>query len=393
LKSVILLIRRRAELTLHSSKRTYFNVQALRGVSAIIVLLYHLACREIQDWPDASLRLFQPFYFFGNAGVDLFFVISGFVITSVTIGDFGKPGKIIAFLQKRFYRIYPIYWITCLPVLCWSVIHRGRDWFGSLAALMLVPRYTNEINPVSWSLVHEVLFYALFAVLMLAPARLLPLFICFWAAVSTWRYFDPTLVFPNWIYSPIVFNLVNFGFMFGVAIALLARLNRMLLVRPIMLIGIALLACGAVFSSFGNYALVHGWPNRVVFLELTAACIVYGAIGLELQGKVWSSRWLQTLGDASYSIYLVHYIIILAAKPFYPYIHGTFWRGCWTLSVFAVAVATGLLTYRYLERPLLKLFKEKTSSLRTANLDTKVGDELKTYAGATACSFSHAKRI
>jgi peptidoglycan/LPS O-acetylase OafA/YrhL len=291
------------------------------------------------------------------------------VITSASLKDFGRPERILGFLKKRFYRIYPIYWLTCVPILLWSILHHGNGFFVSVASLLLLPGYSGVINTVSWSLVHEVLFYAIFALVMFAPARFLPVFISLWAVGLGVYCFDPDHLMPRWSYSHILFSLSNFSFMFGVAIALFASINRVYLPRLALLAGIGTLCFGAFANANGYCAYVHLWPNRVIFMEVAAACIIYGAVGLELQGIVWSNRILQTLGDASYSIYLVHYMIILALKPIYPTIQGAVMRTGWSIGVFALALGTGLLTYFLFERPMLRLFKERTSSKKRPNLE------------------------
>jgi peptidoglycan/LPS O-acetylase OafA/YrhL len=349
-------------MRLSLDRRVFLNVQVLRGVSAIMVLLHHLSLRELQDWPEAHFHLFYPFYFFGASELDLFFVISGFVITTSSINDLGDPSRIWIFLKRRFYRIYPIYWLTCLPVLAWSALHHGRDWFGSLAALMLTPGYSNQINPVSWSLIVEVMCYAMFAVFMWFSPRLLPVFMSIWAIGITAHFFDPTFFLPNWNWTPVLFRLVNFGFIFGVAIALFARVGKFKFVRTVLFYAIAMSLIGLFLSAVGFYPLVHSNPGRLLFLELTAACVVYGAVGLELAGQVWTSATLRTLGEASYSIYLVHYLVILASKPFYASIHGIFYQICWTLGLLAIALFLGMATYLFVEKPLLQLFKEKMRS-------------------------------
>jgi exopolysaccharide production protein ExoZ len=343
----------------------------MRGIAAVIVILNHLADRELQDWPDFHWHLFHPFYLCGNLSVDLFFVFSGFVITTACFNDFGRPGKVLNFAIKRFYRIYPIYWVTCIPILAWSVLHHGKDWFGSLAALMFMPGYVNQINPVSWSLVHELVFYLVFAFALFLPVMMLPVILSIFAIVIAVHYFDPNSILPTWIYSPVVFSLRNLAFFMGVPIAFLARMNHGFWIRSSAVLAAVLVATTTVVTGLGHFDLVQAWPNRVIFLELPAACIIYSAVGLELKGTVWSARILQLLGDASYSIYLMHYMVILAAKPYYQYIVGDALRVAWTLSLFVVCMVLGLLTYLYVEAPMLRLFKEKTSKSKKRDSETK----------------------
>src|SRR4051794_8004614 len=104
------------------------NPQALRRAASLLVLVFHAAQWELHNGYTPALPLCYPFEFFGYAGVDLFFVLSGFVITWVSAKKLGDPRQVGGFLVRRAWRIFPLYWA------CWAgwalayVFLLGQPW-------------------------------------------------------------------------------------------------------------------------------------------------------------------------------------------------------------------------------------------------------------------------
>ena len=92
-----------------------FNLQALRGIAVLLVIAYHLT--KIEGKYGHGEGILPSFLTIGMSGVDLFFVISGFVMVTVTRGWFQQKGKPVRFLYHRITRIYPVYWFYSLIVL------------------------------------------------------------------------------------------------------------------------------------------------------------------------------------------------------------------------------------------------------------------------------------
>ncbi|MGL4420416.1 MAG: acyltransferase family protein, partial [Gemmataceae bacterium] len=86
------------------------NVQALRGLACLFVVLYHVAGWEQLVWP--RIPVFGFYRYFGFAGVDLFFVLSGFIITHAHWKQIGQPRHLPTYLYRRLSRIYPVYWLA-----------------------------------------------------------------------------------------------------------------------------------------------------------------------------------------------------------------------------------------------------------------------------------------
>ena len=148
-----------------STKRTLLGIQAGRGIAALLVVLFH-----------AERALTLPQYVghdplggttsFGHAGVDFFFVLSGFIIFYVHGEDIGQPRKLFRYAKRRALRIYPPYWIVTTILLLVGIVAHGSDVMPSpvhlAQILMLTPGDHDLVLGVAWTLVREAVFYVLF---------------------------------------------------------------------------------------------------------------------------------------------------------------------------------------------------------------------------------------
>ena len=108
----------------------YQSLQGCRAVAAALVVLFHLGGTFAQDRYFGFKALDGPFAW-GDAGVDFFFVLSGFLITLAHRRDFGRPAELSRYLSKRALRIYPTYWVICLAVCHSSTSLSGISATGS----------------------------------------------------------------------------------------------------------------------------------------------------------------------------------------------------------------------------------------------------------------------
>ena len=284
------------------------SVQLLRALAVLAVVYAHAF---------ATQR--------GTSGVDLFFVISGFIIARVS-----SDRSAADFAKARFWRIYPVYLLAALPYVAWTVLHGTIDGAKIAATLTLWPvwggQYQEPLLPVAWSLYFEILFYAAVTVwlvsrrLAIAAAGVILLLAAIWPSEVT-----------AYLLSP-----VSLEFAAGYC---LARVRRFPLALPALVVGLALLfAPDRAFE--GVTMLDPGQAGlRLLMFGLPAVMIVYGALGLE---DAFAGRWatpLVLIGDASYSIYLTHLIPVrgLEVAP---------------AAKVAVAILVGLAFYFAVERML-----------------------------------------
>jgi peptidoglycan/LPS O-acetylase OafA/YrhL len=196
------------------------GVQTLRGVAAVVVALFHFSVLERAFYgPDFLLTGFSGY---GRAGVDLFFVISGFIMVLVPGQTRSGAQSAWEFLVKRAVRIYPPYWVVTLAVIAiwWLsggflmafLIGKNPNW---IASLTLWPQDRYPILLVGWTLIHEMYFYLVFAALLFAPIAWRPRLLALWALIvlaSTLFGVKPTSAVEKVVLS---FESLDAGVYFG----------------------------------------------------------------------------------------------------------------------------------------------------------------------------------
>lgn len=321
------------------------SIQYLRAAAALAVVVYHAAERA------------GGHFGVGAAGVDVFFVISGFIMAIVG----ARPGQgPITFLQRRVERIVPLYWLVTLGIAVLAVVapalfprmvvtapHLLQSLFfvphiapGGEAAPLLVP---------GWTLNYEAFFYLVFAASLLAPERLRIwlLSAALVGLVMAGLAFPQESVIWRTYTSPLLIEFL-LGVWLGWAWKRGLGLGRVggLIMMVLGLVGFA------VVSTMG----IDVEPVRLFAWGVPAFLIVAGAASLEQSVVIPKWRWLGLLGDASYSIYLVHGLAIsAAARLASPFGAG---EGPLMMAVaLPASVAAGLACYFLLEKPTLTFFR------------------------------------
>lgn len=148
------------------------GLQLGRALAALLVVLFHAELLFEHYFGAAPFG--RPFAL-GHAGVDFFFVLSGFILMWVHGRDIGPPGQLAPFARRRLRRVMLPYWVVLaliLPVY-WLVPGFGqgfeREPTAILAAITLFPDPRGYTLAVAWTLTHELIFYALFGLLIAAP--------------------------------------------------------------------------------------------------------------------------------------------------------------------------------------------------------------------------------
>lgn len=315
------------------------SVHYLRGVAALMVVVLHIHTGiGFMRHDAADLGWLR-------GGVDIFFIISGFVMVKSTTGKAVVPRD---FFFRRCQRIVPLYWLVTLVMMT----SMQGEFFFKLASMFFVPManpdtgYFEPVVELGWTLNFEMYFYMLFAISLLISEkwRFWALAALLIALVVLARIFQPVGIIG--FYS----NPMVLEFLFGMAIA---KFNMR---GPAVLIPLGF-AC-----MYYLYPVISG---RVVSLGLPAALIIMGAAGSE--GKVRSYRALNLLGDASYAIYLFHLLALGILVKHWDSL------GIDTAYFAAVAIAFVLaLTinlHLFLERPIMAYFarKKSQSAARSAN--------------------------
>lgn len=284
-------------------KAKLLNVEAGRGVAAILVVLYHVDKYYFGTeayWQDWALG---RFFKFGYSGVEFFFVLSGFIMTIVHWDELGKNGKVLNFLKKRFIRLYPFYWI-CLSItllLLFIIPGIGQEknrYIGNIiSSFFLVGKEPlNAVIFVSWTLFHEVVFYAIFALAIFKPKLGIPTIIT-WTLVCFLMGITDTSSFY-------MISYINVLFLIGVACALTVKKWTIPYPTIIAFVGAAIFLGTGIDANHSDE--IAPTFARILSYGLGSAAFLIGSVEAERLGHWAAPKFMATLGAASYSIYLTH---------------------------------------------------------------------------------------
>lgn len=338
------------------------SIQVLRGIATLLVACVHLQAIEQKYGPEGAIL--PAWLIYGKVSVDLFFVISGFVIATVTYGQFQSMQATRHFIFQRITRIYPPYWVYSTIVLAvWlyrpdMVNATQNNQVNILASFLLLPQELFPLLMVGWTLIHEMYFYLVVAFLMpFVQEKKFPAVLALWGLIVIVGH---TYFISNPSENPgpamkLVFHPLTLEFIGGATIALLLRGGVTGKGYMVMIIGVAGFLFTAIWLHASNITLdINGWW-RVLCFGLPSLLVVYGAASAEIGGKVRFPGIMRKIGDASYSIYLAHVLVLSAI--------GRVWAQIVTpdlinhvvaLVIMMLAVViTGLISYRWVEKPIL----------------------------------------
>lgn len=339
------------------------GVQYLRGVAAIMVLIYHVPVQL------GRMGYAGPWLAGLSGGVDIFYVISGFIMWVTTVD---RPQDTpLTFWRRRILRIVPLYWavtgfVTVVMLVSPSLLQSSQFDLAHVAASFLFVGYshplTHMIEPVvipGWTLNHEMFFYLLFGLFLLVPA--------------SWRFAGmigtlALLVLLGSISGQAPGSVGGFytsgmllEFGLGVAIGVMATRGAGL-ARLSSATGWVMLTIGAAGGLLLPQAVV---VPRLFASGVPSALLLTGLLVVETHRGLFRSTLLHGLGDASYSIYLSHMITLSATSQLWRalgLVTDLWGLALYTLSSIAVSIAAGCLLYLLVERPLSRRLRREPGS-------------------------------
>lgn len=339
------------------------GVQIARAVAVLAVLIYHLMLLQREyALEEGTTALFDSVPHFLKSGVDIFFTISGFIMVFTASKTMGQPKSARRFLSSRLSKIYPSYWVlTAIMTLYWIVfpnsVNTESGGVNLAASYSLAPSYSAPLVPVAWTLTYELMFYAVFAafIAFFSSKRLFTLILCWGVcalfghlALSDAGYLNRS-PWVDTIFSPFVLEFCG-----GCLVGLAYRKG----LRPIQP-HLALIISTIWFITIGISYHMLGWPeslptlHRVFLYVFPSALLVYGMANLTITKK-WSR--MIYIGNASYSIYLVHILVIHALFKFVLPLHdSTYFAIAVTAATLAASLASSLVFYRIIELPLSEM--------------------------------------
>ena len=341
-------------------KPHFRSLEALRGAAALVVLVHH-AMGMVQNPRYYGTTLLGDVFSTGQFGVDIFFVLSGFMMAYTNPGDHQPPLRLARYLFHRLSRIYPLYWVVCalyVPALFFipgtGPAHLERSWGETLSSLLLLPWRHDPQLGVAWTLRFEVMFY-LFFLPFLVRRWLGWAFWAFLAVMALWNMASPLFPGSPWLEQAVSFRLLEF--LAGVVTCSLleARSGAVGGGKWLLAAGLAvILSVLAVELRLGADVL----PWRGLGYAGGASLILAGMVLAERAGNLVVPAPLVTLGLCSYAVYLVHFpaqqvlmkvmVKLTGPSPGLPVVHAV------AAAVVLLSLAAGLVFSRLVEHPLLR---------------------------------------
>ena len=337
------------------------GVQTARGVAALMVVVYH-ATRAISLPQYIGYVPFANAFGFGHAGVDFFFVLSGFIITYAHAADIGRPDRSPRYLWRRATRIYPIYWVVTGIEIVRALFAPDTavrlEPMHLLNSMLLVPARLDPLVGVAWTLKSEMLFYTIFTLAILDRRLCRPLL-----AGTLLFVLAGTVTAPE---NPLLHLMVspfNIEFLMGIAAA--RRLASHRTPRPA-----AVAACGVVlFLMTGILELqgivpLNGLIGRALYGSASVA-ILLGVVELERQGTLRIGAIGLMFGNSSYGLYLIHLTVVTIAIRMAAHfgVLATGPGGVAVAVLVALAVAAAVALHVGVERPIARWIQRRTPRL------------------------------
>lgn len=347
-------------MTLEKPAPTILSIQYLRAFAALLVVFAHA---------NDQLRVALPFNpRLGHFGVDVFFVISGFIM--IVISDRKTPTA-LGFMLDRIRRIVPIYWfytsvVAVLAIVAGSVF-RNTDfsWAHYLQSLFFIvhesPGNADSTSPLlrlGWTLNYEMFFYAIFAIaiaisfrrrLLITSLAIVALVVAGWLVEAgvVWRFYT----------GSIMLEFVAGMLLGALFIARGAPSDKL---APLFWVA-------AIASLVWAEAFMWERATRGLVYGIPASILVYLTLSIRATGEGLVGKALKSLGDASYTIYLFHLFPLAALRVLWNMaglpktVAANF--AFVALAMIVVSI-TGVIAYRLLERPLDKFAKALTDTRR-----------------------------
>ena len=329
----------------------FVNVQAMRAGAALLVVVGHgLRPNVLPRWVDASIPLFA------YSGVDIFFVISGFIVSAAARRSGSATaagGRLLSasdFACRRVFRIFPLYWCALAVAMVFAGALRiaPPGWPPHPPLLAMVSLTTMWVTPLSvaWTLAFEVYFYAVLTLLILLAGSRVQAAILAWMVIEVFwvngQRFGLGPLQRGWDVSA---NPMVLEFGMGWLVSILH--GR----APRGLAGYAILLASPFWATGIWLTSIHGLlaPSpRVATFGVGSALLLLALLDLEAIGYRAPTA-LQRLGDASYSIYLWHMI-------FFGFAYAEFGIHAWSFGLtVCLLIAWSFVSYAMIEVPTRRL--------------------------------------
>jgi len=341
-------------------------LQVFRGLAAVMVVLAHCDLIFNQNFQK---DFFGKIFNFGSSGVDFFFVLSGFLLLYIHQSDIGNRSKLKSFFLKRVTRIYPIYWVVLTLKLSASLFFgydpdtSQRSILEIFKAYILFPQSQEILSSsflgVSWTLSFEVFFYLIFALLIgLKPKLSFPI-IFTWLLFALAHFVGIFDLPKSSLMLNFILNEYNLEFFLGCVAAYVVSKHKIPQEMSLLCLGTFFYTLGVINS---YYKVVD--ISSVISFGIPSMLLVIGATSLEMRKYVHVNEVFIYIGNASYSIFLIHGFAINNITRFILKVAPDITQNSLILNLLGIIIAVigvilGCGVYSYIEKPLISTLKPK----------------------------------
>lgn len=336
-------------------RKHLYLIQFSRALVPLFVILFHA---------NAFMKVYFHYDFLNlpdvvkSGGVYYFFVLSGFMVYYLYQKEFGNQKIIKQYLSSRFKRIYPSYWILTLCVLPVYFVLPGfgegyeREIGTIITSLLLLPSENEPIIGVAWSLVHTVFFYLMFSLFFIENKTVSKLVLFIWVFLTV--LFCLNLFTSSHYLMNFFFNLNNLFFLAGSASAYVVIRRKIHFVLSL------------VFVIIGFIGFPLSWINEQYHLVdislqsttgLASIFLILGLSSIDLQKDIKIPNFANYLGNASFSIYLTHYLFMSGfSKVLSSSLFLSINKMALGIVLILLSISSGCFFYSFIEKPInLKL--------------------------------------
>lgn len=346
---------------LPKSSQKLQSLEGIRAFAALAVVAFHAS---MQAHLHGLSEQTDPILYYGKYGVQVFFVLSGFIIFYIHGNDLGDSSKVKNYLYRRWLRIWPLYAFLTIFQFVGKPILLGKemdDPIKVITSLLFLDLDVTPIITVGWTLVHEAFFYIVFAFLIVLGRKC-----SFWFLIvfSAMVIVVASMSSSGNHLTEFIFSPLRWYFIAGIAAALICKGATSGNTRD------ARIGGGIITSLFliGLGAFILSGEATSLAMSLTRAAgigIVMALVAIvDIHKKLNLPKFLVYLGSASYSIYLIHSTVLdigitALSKKMSDVVSDHLFLVMFVLSIFSVVA--GILCHELCEKPLTKIVKKLTS--------------------------------
>jgi peptidoglycan/LPS O-acetylase OafA/YrhL len=336
-------------------KKRIETLDWLRGLMALSIMLYHLS-----SWVIAPLNIDTILGRLGIYGVSIFFILSGLsmaIVYNSYIKDFTTS---IIFFIRRIFRIWPLLWIVCILIFMQQYTTGTHSWkllFVNVTTLFGFIKPTAYIATGAWSIGNEMVYYAFTPIIVYLYNKkniLGNLFLIICTAIGmlfAFYFLDSKIVLSNqW---SLYVNPFNNLFLYVIGISIYYNFKDVSIKQNINILILLITTALFCFLPFhGDQILIVSGFGRIIFVVLSTT-IVFCFYKLRIKLPLFISSILESLGLATYGIYLIHpvvYMFILKIENDFIYFS--------LISI--VTIISSIISYKFFEIKFINLGKKVT---------------------------------